>query len=359
MDSLTQAVLGASISGAMVGRFHGRKALLAGAALATLPDLDVLIDYGDPISGMINHRGFSHSLFVLTGVALLLTAALRRWRPTQEYGSGRLLLTLCLILLTHPLLDAFTSYGTQLWWPLKPTPASWSSLFIIDPFYTLPMLFAVLLAAIAGVGRRSQRALVWALGISTAYIALSLVAKATIEQRVGGLLERDGLRTVSMFSTPEPFNILLWRVVARTADDRYVEVISSLLDSAAPERIILPLNTAMADELPPFPQLKGLQWFTDNWLRYDEINGELVVTDLRMGLGTGNYSFRFRIAQRTGPGGAWQPTIPSYWPGNRDTEALKATVRRIWQQSPPLPLAQWERKMTLPPASMPDLQPLD
>src|SRR5690606_19695451 len=86
MDSLTQAVLGAGIQGAMLGRFHGRKAMVAGALLATLPDLDVLIDYGDPISGMINHRGFSHSLFVLTGVSVLLTWLVRRWRPSPDYG---------------------------------------------------------------------------------------------------------------------------------------------------------------------------------------------------------------------------------------------------------------------------------
>ena len=78
-----------------------------------------------------------------------------------------------------------------------------------------------------------------------------------------------------------------------------------------------------------------------------------------MGLGTGNYSFRFLIAQRTGPGGAWQATTPAYWPGQRDTEALKATVRRIWQQSPPLPLAQWEQKMTQPPGRATDPQPMD
>ncbi|PLC50385.1 hydrolase [Pollutimonas subterranea] len=354
MDSLTQAVLGAGISGAMLGRFHGRKALLAGALLASLPDMDVLIDYGDPISGMINHRGFSHSLFVLTGVAVLLTAALRRWRPSQEYGAGRLLATLCLILLTHPLLDAFTSYGTQLWWPLRPTPTSGSSIFIIDPFYTLPLLAGVLVAAIAGPGRRTRRALVCVLGASTIYLALSLAAKATVEQRASRILEQDGIQTVAMFSTPEPFNILLWRVVARTADDHYVELISSLLDSAPPERIVLPLNNALATELPPLPQLDGLRWFTDNWLRYDEIDGQLVVTDLRMGLGTGHYSFRFRIATRTEPGGTWETVTPAYWPGKRDMAALKATVRRIWQQSPPLPLTQWERQMTLPPASAPD-----
>jgi inner membrane protein len=35
MDSITQAVLGASIQGAQLGRWQGRKALLYGAMLGT------------------------------------------------------------------------------------------------------------------------------------------------------------------------------------------------------------------------------------------------------------------------------------------------------------------------------------
>ena len=73
MDSLTQAVLGATVQTALLGRWQGRRAILYGAALATLPDLDVVIDYGDAVKEMTYHRGFSHSLFVLTGLALLLT----------------------------------------------------------------------------------------------------------------------------------------------------------------------------------------------------------------------------------------------------------------------------------------------
>ena len=62
MDSITQAVLGASIQGALLGRWQGRKALLYGATLATLPDLDVIMDYGDAVANMTYHRGFSLSL---------------------------------------------------------------------------------------------------------------------------------------------------------------------------------------------------------------------------------------------------------------------------------------------------------
>lgn len=127
MDSITQAVLGASIQGALLGRWQGRKALLYGAMLATVPDLDVVMEYGDAVANMTYHRGFSHSLFVLSGFALLLTWLARRFRPHPGYSANRLLLTLWLVLITHPLLDAFTSYGTQLFWPLMPTPTAWSA----------------------------------------------------------------------------------------------------------------------------------------------------------------------------------------------------------------------------------------
>jgi len=210
MDSLTQAVLGAGIQGALLGRFHGRKALAAGALLATLPDLDVFIDHGDPISGMINHRGFSHSLFVLSALALLLTWLYRRWRPSAGYGAGRLFLTLWLVLCTHALLDAFTSYGTQLWWPLRPIPTSWSSIFIIDPFFTVPLFCTVIAAAIVGDRPRTWKALSWALAWCVFYLALSVGIKTVIEARVQRTLAQAGVQVQAMFSSPEPFNILLW-----------------------------------------------------------------------------------------------------------------------------------------------------
>ncbi|NBW94975.1 MAG: metal-dependent hydrolase, partial [Bacteroidetes bacterium] len=42
MDSLTQIALGAAVGEATVGRKAGKKGALWGAALGTLPDLDVV-----------------------------------------------------------------------------------------------------------------------------------------------------------------------------------------------------------------------------------------------------------------------------------------------------------------------------
>lgn len=352
MDSLTQAALGAGIAGTLMGHRYGRKAIVAGAALATLPDLDVIIDYGDPLSQMINHRGFSHSLFVLTAFSLFLAWLARRVRLIGDGGDyRRLLATIWLVLITHPLLDAFTSYGTQLWWPLRPTPASWSSVFIIDPFYTLPLLFGVLAALAAGPGPAMRRTLAWLLFIGAAYLLTSLGAKQWAENRVKSMLAEMGKRPVATFSVPQPFSIVLWRVVARLDNGNYVEAVTGMLDKREPEFVEFPSNAALGAALHPRRHIDGLRWFTGDWLRYDEINGQLVVSDLRMGISTGHYSFRFLIGERDAATGQWKAITPRYWhggPARRDLAALRASLMRVWRTTTPLPLAAWNARMTLP-----------
>src|SRR5690606_24702722 len=144
MDSLTQIVLGSTPAALSVPAAHRRKALLAGAVIATLPDLDSLPMWlwmnSDPVTMMTTHRAASHSLLILPWAGILLWLLLRWcWRPVRE-APYPWLLAIQLALLTHPLLDALTVYGTQLLWPLPSPPVMWSSLWIIDPLYTLPLL---------------------------------------------------------------------------------------------------------------------------------------------------------------------------------------------------------------------------
>lgn len=348
MDSISQAALGAGIFGTVLGRYHGRKAVVAGAILGTLPDLDIVIRYADPVLAMIHHRGFSHSLFVLTALTIALTTLLRSWRPSAEYGTSRLFWAIWLTLITHPLLDAFTSYGTQLLWPLRPTPTAWSSIFIIDPFFTVPLTVAVVAALIAGPGPRIRRALIGSMAWCCIYLAASIAFKQIVEHRVTSRLQHEGLVVNGVFSTPQPLNILLWRVVVKTSDGQYHEANVSLLDRAPPETLSQPLNAHLLDDFPASEALDGLQWFSGNWLRYDDIDGNLVASDLRMGLGTGYYFFRFLLAERLSAADRWQLITPRHWSSARGTEQLPIVLRRIWQQFPPIPQAIWAENMTEP-----------
>ena len=344
MDSITQAVLGASIQGALLGRWQGRKALLYGAMLGTLPDLDVIIDYGDAVADMTYHRGFSHSLFVLTGLALVLTWLTRRFRHNPGYSPQRLFLTLWLVLITHPLLDSFTSYGTQLLWPLTPTPTAWSSIFIIDPLYTLPLCIAVGLGLFYGLRERAGKAPALALLVSSLYLATTLGGKYMAEQRVATELARQGIQPQSIFSTPTPFNSLLWRVIVLDGED-YHEALVSWFDRQPPQLSRIARGTHLAAALADSPAHARLAWFTNGVLRYDLLGEHLVVTDIRLGM-TGFHPFRFDFA--TWQNGQWQlANEVQRLPTQRgDLARLQLLWTRIWLPATEVPLVVWASELS-------------
>lgn len=341
MDSLTQAVLGASITGAMLGRYHGRKAVIAGAVLATLPDLDVFIQYADPISSMTYHRGFSHSVIVLSAFSLFVTAFWRAIKPDKRYGIGWLFLAIWLALVTHPILDAFTAFGTQLWWPFTPIPASWASIFIIDPIYTIPLSVGAFAALFAGVGPRTQKLLNWGLILSSVYLAATFGAKHWAEHKALTQLAAHGAPTTEVYSTTTPFNSLLWRVITRD-NDQQCEMIVSLLDSNTKpnEYICLEHNHYLLQAVPESEQIARLRWFTGDWVRFDEKDDLLIMTDIRLGASMGLQHFRFVVAEKN-PYGQWDTVVPYRWPEELNMALLKPILKRIYQQQPPLPLQDW------------------
>ncbi len=326
MDSLTQILLGAAVSAAVAPPEHRRAALLAGAALGTLPDLDSLpiaLLTDDPVALMTLHRGASHSLFVLPLLGWAIWALFRRAGGRVAAAPGRWLLAIQLALLTHPLLDAFTVYGTQLLWPLPLPPVMWSSLFIIDPLYTVWLL--------AGC------ALVAGLVLSTAYLGWSLAAKAMVEREAGRALAAIGLADAPRFSVPMPFNTLLWRVVAMTPEG-LVEGERSLVADAGPMRFRHHRSDVAAyRDVSGFPAVQRLAWFSRGFLKAGVRDGQLVLSDLRMGAEP-DYSFNFAVAECRD--GAWAEIAPRQlsWPWQA-RRRLAAMWHRIWIEPDARPAA--------------------
>jgi inner membrane protein len=334
MDSVTQAVLGASIAGACAPQGHRRKALVVGAFLGTLPDLDVLIDFGDAVKNYTYHRGFSHSLFVLVPLATVLWLGLRRWWSPVRAAPGRWFAAILLALVTHPLLDAHTAYGTQLWWPLSTPPTMWSTLFIIDPVVTIPLLVGAVAAFIKPAARGSALALVAGLAISTAYIGWSWVAKTTVEQNARQALAGSAIPDAPVFSVPTPFNTLLWRIVVMT-EDGYLEGFDSLVAEDGPVRFErYSSDTESLSAAADIPAVKRLRWFSRDFLkstvREDDM---LVLSDLRMGQEP-YYVFAHEVARRGNP--HWHPTATRRVETSFESSALAGVWHRIWNdQAPP------------------------
>ena len=337
MDSITQAALGAAIGGTVLGRRLGRKAVLLGAALGTLPDLDVVIDYGDAVANVTQHRGFSHSLFVLAGLAIALAMLSWRFAPARDISLRRWGLFFGLILLTHPLLDALTTYGTQLWWPMEVRPTAWPIVFIIDPLYSLPLLAGVAVALITGKARRASH---WGLALSCAYLVFAVGAKQLVEARIAPVLAEQGLQQAPRLVQPTPFNTLLWRVTVADGAHHH-EALVGLFDGD--RRPALETYARGADLEPTaLDTARGrrLDWFAGPFLRYETryFDGRetLVATDLRLGF-PGFHPFAFTLATRDDDG--WEPVevstqLSAATRSNRD--ALSRLGSRILSPEPAL-----------------------
>jgi|GEM_PF-236272 len=302
MDSLTQAALGATVGhailGAKVGSKIGRLAPVWGAALGTLPDLDVLIPYGGVVEDFTYHRGFSHSLLVQALVTPLLVWLAIKIHPQTHEHKLRWGAAILAIFWTHSLLDAFTVYGTQLLWPITEYPFGISSLFIIDLAYTLPLLIGLGIAAYVGWNSRKARiASVCALVISSSYLAWSLVAKSTMKSILQETLVQQNMNVYAVLTTPMPLNTLLWRVVAINDQDYYVAHVAVWDSPESVDFRAYPKGEELLSDIADQWNVQRLQWFTKGFYRAELVNNEVVMTDLRMGL-EDSYVFNFAVGKQ-------------------------------------------------------------
>jgi inner membrane protein len=330
MDSITQLALGAAVGEATAGRQVGRRALLWGAIAGTIPDLDVFIPLGDAVRDFTYHRGASHSLFVLLALTPFVVWLILKMHPATAEHRRRWFAMVYLVFATHVLLDSFTVYGTQIFWPVVTTPMTWSTIFIIDPLYTVPLLLGIIAALIAG-RRYSWGHVANTLGLvlSTGYLMWTLGAKLHVEKVARSALQQQNIASTDVLTTPSPFNSLLWRILA-VNDEHYYEGFYSVLDDDVsisfqqyPRELELiePLHTSWA--------VQRLQWFTKNFYAAALMDNDIVITDLRMGTEP-EYVFRFKVGVMGNPHPHTAPV--EQLPGIRNYERLRWVWHRIWDK---------------------------
>ena len=212
MDPLSHGLLGA-VCGRAVVRRGARDAMLAGAAGAWLPDADVLLrSSADPLLTMELHRTFSHSFIAApVGAALAATAV---WLLRRRQAGWRALYAAALAgFLSAILLDACTSYGTQLGWPFSAARHAAGVIAVVDPLMTL------LLLAGAGLAWRRRSAVpAWAaLACALAYLGLGSLQQARALAAVSALAATRGETPGRVAVKPTLGNLVLWRAVYETA----------------------------------------------------------------------------------------------------------------------------------------------
>ncbi|WP_276389409.1 metal-dependent hydrolase [Eudoraea chungangensis] len=284
MDSLTQIVLGAAVGEAVLGKKVGNRAMLYGAIAGTIPDLDVISRYFvDTVTAIEWHRGFSHSIlfsvlfaplfgWIISKIERPAKASWRDWSLLMFWG-----------LFTHPLLDSFTTWGTQLFWPFD-LRLAFQSIFVIDPLYTLPFLCFLILAMRLPISdpRRSKYNR-WGLILSSAYLLLTIGLKTLAYSSFIKNLENQKIQYHQIEIRPTPFNTILWTANI-DMEDAYLIGEYSFFDTKPIRFTPYRKNHELLGELSSNDKIQRLIKVTKGWYTISMNAKVIVYNDLRFGL---------------------------------------------------------------------------
>lgn len=282
MDSLTQIVLGAAVGEAVLGKKMGNKAMLYGAIAGTVPDLDVIAgNFVDTVTALQYHRGFSHSLLFSVLGGLLFGKLVSLYEKKATFSEWSLLFFAGFS--THALLDALTTWGTQLFWPLDYRFAA-KTIFVIDPFYTLPFLLFLLLAMFSRKGsKRRQRFNQTGLLVSSAYLVIALVLKGLSYRQFKIALDEQQITYEALETRPTPFNTILWTANVKL-NDTYLMGNYSFFDKDNIAFFEYDANHHYIDSLVAKPKMQEMIKISKDWFTITQDGaGDLYYNDLRFG----------------------------------------------------------------------------
>jgi inner membrane protein len=295
MDSLTQLTFGAACGEAILGKKVGRKALIWGAILGTLPDLDVFIPLGSPVMTLCITVDLVTLFFSSLPCRLFLPGSSQKFigTPSPYLISGCSLPSLCSMEVFFWICSPFM--GLRSFWPFDTTPHAVPALFIIDPLFTLPILIGVSGALFL----KNHRLNFIGLSLSLAYLIWALGVSVFVNGKMEEKLNEQGVPYSQFISSPAPFTTLLWRTVG-IHNDQYFETYYSLFDGDAPLSVnFYPRNLSLMKGMDEHPPVTKLEKFTRGYFAMSENNGSIAMTDLRMG-SEPNYVFQFRVAELEG-----------------------------------------------------------
>ncbi len=282
MDSITQAVLGAAIGEAVLGKKIGNKGAVVGAVIATIPDLDVICYlFYDKLAMLSIHRGFSHSiLFSMLG-ALLIAFALSKIKWLQSVKFNILLWCSWLCLFTHALLDTFTAYGTQLFLPFSNQRVGFDSVNVIDPVYTIPLLIGLILSLWIYKSKPKRSIFnIYGLLISSFYLAFTLIHKQFVKADISTRMAQKNIAYNSLLTMPVGIANINWYGVAKGQDSIYMLKYSIMSDTETSIEAF-PIHEEYLKEIDA-NVAKKMRWFAKGFYTVEKENENIRIYNLQV-----------------------------------------------------------------------------
>lgn len=223
MDPLSQGLLGAVGATQSRQKSHIVMATVLGFLSGMAPDLDIFIRSStDPLIALEYHRQFTHSLVFIPIGGFLCAMFFYGLFVRKKLSFKQTYLYCTLGLATHCLLDACTTYGTMLLWPFSNLRVAWSTVSIIDPLFTLPLLVFVVLNLRLKRVWLGHLALFWVL----AYLSFGFIQHKRAQDAGWELAKQRGLEVIHLDANPSFANLLVWKLIITTDKKYYVDAVN-------------------------------------------------------------------------------------------------------------------------------------
>lgn len=284
MDPFTQGIVGVTASQSISHKRHFLVATVIGLLAGLAPDLDIFIKSDkDPLMFLEFHRHFTHSLlFIPLGSLICAVVFYIAFAKNYELSFKHTYTYSFIGYATHGIIDSFTSYGTQLYWPFSNERVAWNSISVIDPLFTIPIAIFVFFAVLSKNKVYTFTALSWII----MYQSVAFYQQHRAENIMNEYAQRNYINVQDIVIKPSFGNIIVWKVIYTTKDKYYVDAVRLGKDiKIFPGKTIEKLNIEndlkwLDIESQQAKDLEKFKWFSNNYLGIDK-NNRNIVYDIR------------------------------------------------------------------------------
>lgn len=242
-----------------------------------------------------------------------------------------------LSIITHPMLDCCTAYGTQIFQPFSDFRVAFNNISVVDPIYTLPFLICVIVTSMLLRNSPKRRVFNYlGIGLSSVYLLFTFYNKSKVNTVFENALAEQGFEYDRYMTAPTILNNVLWHCIAE-GDSVFYQGLYSLRDEEP--RIAVwnqfPKNHDLLKGFEEDHAIKTLQWFSKEY--YNVIrreDGRLQLNDLRFGIfgekptSENDYIFHFILEEKDGKIEAHQ---------SREQPEMGESFNQLWTRIKGLP----------------------
>lgn len=296
MDSLTHIVLGACIGEAVAGKYMNKRAMFYGALAQSVPDADFVFGFFlHGADNVVAHRGLTHSILFAVAATFFLTWGVKDVIHKTVLPYRAVFLLFAVNISTHLFIDSLNAYGVMLLYPFTHYRFTFNVLFVADPLFSVAPFLSFLFLLF--LHKSHKRRLMWVgtgIGVSALYLCIAVINKTIVAHAVKVALAAQQ-KPDEFFTTPSPFNSLLWFVVAKEKAGYYTAY-RSVFDKGPMAFTFFPENERLCDSAVNQKDVQLLKEFAQGWYTVEQWHDTTVMNVLRFGQVVGWYNPRGHFA---------------------------------------------------------------